>query len=130
MTQHIDSSQWIGAYLEWTNTEPGARLMPAPPGADADVDGGQDTAAFYLEWLDAAPLRDRRARAPFSQSALREAALLVVLRTESECARILRQALEEDRSTSQAMQLAMATLDNIDANVRALSDRILELRAH
>ena len=130
MTQHIDSSQWIGAFLEWTNTEPSVVALLAAPGADADDDGAQNAADVYLEWLDAAPPRDRRARAPVSQSALREAALLVVLRTESECAHILRQALEDDRSTSQAMQLAMETLDSIDANVRALSDRILELREH
>lgn len=128
MTQHIDSSDWIGAYLEWTETEPGMALRSAFSGAHAD-DGG-DIAATYLEWIDATPLQDRRASAPVSGSALREDALLMVLRTESECARILRQALEDERSTTRAMQKAMAALDDIDADVRALSGRILELRAH
>ena len=30
MNQHIDNSRWIGAYLEWTETEPGTpRQDPA-----------------------------------------------------------------------------------------------------
>lgn len=130
MGQHFDNSQWISAYLEWTETEPGMSRPYALAAADDGADDSVEIAVTYLEWIDAAPRQDRRARAPLSQSALREAALLMVLRTESECAHILRQALADDHSTSQAMQLAIETLDNIDADVRALSGRILELRAH
>jgi hypothetical protein len=130
MTQPFESSHWISAYLEWTDTDPGMGRPPALTGADSDAFGNDDLAAVYLEWIDAAPVRDRRARAPVSRSSLREAALLMVLRTESECAHILRQALEDDKSTSQAMQLAMEALDKIETDVRGLSGRILELRAH
>lgn len=100
MSQHLDNSQWIGAYLEWTETEPGTPRQYALSGADDGADDSLDIAVTYLEWIDAAPLRDRRARAPVSQSSLSEDVPL------------------------------MEALHNIEADVRALSGRILELRAH
>lgn len=100
MNQHIDNSQWIGAYLEWTETEPGTPRQYALARADDGADNSVDIAVTYLEWLDAAPLRDRRAPAPVSHSSLRDDVLL------------------------------MDALKHIVADVRILSGRILDLRAH
>ena len=96
MNQHIDNSQWIGAYLEWTDTEPGTLRQFALSGSDDSV----DIAVTYLEWIDAAPLRDRRAPAAASRLTPRDDVLL------------------------------MEALEHIVADVRDLSGRILELRAH
>ena len=99
MNQHIDNSQWIGAYLEWTETEPGMPGQYALSGADDGADS-VDIAVTYLEWIDAAPRRDRRAPAAASRLSPRDDVLL------------------------------MEALEHVVADVRALSGRILELRAH
>lgn len=126
MTQHSSSSEWISAYLEWTDSEVGTTSQrSAFPVAIAGANGGEDIAAIYLEWIDSAPAQ--HAATAFAAEPLREAVLLMALRTESECMHILRQALDDGRPTSQTLRLA---LDNVEADVRALSGRILELRAH
>jgi hypothetical protein len=175
MTQHIGGSNWIDAYLEWTDGEIGmSEQLFAVSGVEAGDDWAEETAAVYLEWIDAEPAAMRRAAAILAPEPLREAVLLMALRTESECMHILRQALDAGRPTSQTMQLAMEALDcaknlldderrawqalsalrldepsgariawddetgmdwpcaleNVEADVRALSGRILELRAH
>ena len=56
MAQHIGSSEWINAYLEWTDTE-----FSVASGMDADA--AMDITAAYLEWIDASPARERRALA-------------------------------------------------------------------
>ena len=175
MAQHIGNSDWINAYLEWTDAEFGmSSQWFAVSGMEAGEDWAEETAAVYLEWIDAEPTAMRRAAAVLAPEPLREAVLLMALRTESECMHILRQALDAGRPTSQTMQLAMEALDcakslleterrarqalsalrldefpgariawddesrmdwpcaleNVEADVRALSGRILELRAH
>jgi hypothetical protein len=143
MTQRTGGSDWINAYLEWTETD---AAPSAKPGAVADA----------------------------SRESLREAILLMALRTESECMHILRQALDDGEPTPQTLRLAMEAIDcaktlvaderrawqalralrledqplawiawaadsrmdwpyaleDVEADVRALSGRILELRAH
>ena len=164
MAQHIGSTEWINTYLEWMNTE-----FSLDSGTDTDATHGIATA--YLEWIDAPPARDRRAAKPSAAQPQREAALLLALRTESECMHIVRQALDSGPATSQTLQAALEALDcaknlleserrawqalgalrvedpfgsrdrefgmdwpcalaNVEADVRALSGRILELRAH
>ena len=164
MDQHSRSSDWINAYLEWTDRECG---MPsqlfAVSGIEAGDDWAEESAAEYLEWIDTE-----------STATQREAVLLMALRTESECMHMLRQALDDGIPTSQTLRLAMEALDcaknlldderrawralsalrieeqplawiawdddsrmdwpcaleNVEADVRSLSGRILELRAH
>ena len=154
MTQHTGSSEWIDAYLEWTETDFGTDEQPF---AYWGVDTGFDASANL-----AAP------------EPLREAVLLMALRTESECMHILRQALDEGIPTTRTLRLAVeaiecakslldnerrawralealhpedargaridwsgasqldwpCALENVEADLRALSGRILELRPH
>jgi len=164
MTQIGGGSDWIGAYLEWTDAEFGmSRELFAAPGMDAGDGSAEDTAAVYLDWIDTA-----------STATQREAVLLMALRAESECMHMLRQALDDGRPTSRTLRLAMEALDcakhlvdderrawqtlndlclaeqplawiawgddsrmdwpcaleDVEADMRALSGRILELRAH
>ena len=100
MNQHTDNSQWIGAYLEWTETEPGSPRQYALGSADDGAGDSVDIAVTYLEWIDAAPLRDRRAPPVASRLTPRDDVLL------------------------------MEALEHIVADVRDLSGRILDLRAH
>jgi hypothetical protein len=171
MAQHIGSSEWINAYLEWTNTEfSTAAKMSLASGMDL----AEDIATAYLEWIDAPPAKERRALGASAAEPQREAVLLLALRTESECMHIVRQALDSGLPTSQTMQLALEALEcakslleserrawqtlsalrvddrserriswkresgmdwpgalaSVEADVRALSGRIFELRAH
>jgi hypothetical protein len=164
MTQLTGGSDWINAYLEWTDTEFGmSSELIAVSRMGAGDDWAEESAAEYLEWLDTE-----------STATQREAVLLMALRAESECMHMLRQALDEGHPTSQTLRLAMETLDcaknlldderrawqalsalrieeqplawiawdddsrmdwpcaleDVEADVRALSGRILELRAH
>ena len=175
MAQHIGGSDWISAYLEWTDAEIGMSGQSfAVSGIETGDDGVEDSAAVYLEWIDAGPTAVQRAAAVFAPEPLREAVLLMAVRTESECMHILRQALDDGHPTSQTLRLAMealecarnlldderrawqalnamrfdeppgariirddesrmdwpCALENVEADVRALSGRILELRAH
>ena len=124
MAQHIGSSEWINAYLEWTDTE-----FSVASGMDADA--AMDITAAYLEWIDASPARERRALVFTAGEPQREAVLLLALRTESECMQIVRQAL--DARIAWDLESGMdwpGALASVEADVRALSGRILELRAH
>ena len=124
MAQRIGSPEWINAYLEWTNTE-----FAVASGMDADA--ATDIATAYLEWIDAPPAKERRAPAFRAGEPQREAVLLLALRTESECMQIVRQAL--DARISSDIEAGMdwpSALANVAADMRALSGRILELRAH
>lgn len=100
MGQHIDNSRWISAYLEWTETEPGMPRQHALSAADDGTDDSVDIAVTYLEWIDAAPRRDRRAPATASRLTPRDDVLL------------------------------MEALEHIVADVHDLSGRLLDLRAH
>jgi hypothetical protein len=124
MAQHLGSPEWITAYLEWTNTE-----FSVASGMDADV--ATDIATAYLEWIDASPAKERRAPAFRAGEPQREAVLLLALRTESACMQIVRQAL--DARISCDIESGMdwpSALASVEADMRALSGRILELRAH
>jgi len=115
MTQIGGGSDWINAYLEWTEAGSGASgQLFAIPAMEAGDDRAEETAAVYLEWIDAAPIATQR-----------EAVLLMALRTESEFMHILRQALDNESRMDWP-----CALENVEAGVRALSGRILELRAH
>jgi hypothetical protein len=128
MAQLTGGADWIGAFLEWTEGEfDGAGRPLAAPAMEAGDSRAEDTVAVYLEWLDAAPAFGQRAAAP---DPLREAILLMALRTETECMHILRQVLEDGRTDARTLRLAMGELENVEADVLALSGRILELRAH
>ena len=115
MAQHTGGSDWINAYLEWTDGEIGiSGQLFAVSGMAAGDDWAEEIASVYLEWIDAAP-----------KATQREAVLLMALRTESEFMHILRQALEDETRMDWP-----CALENVEADVRALSGRILELRAH
>jgi hypothetical protein len=107
MDQRYDDSQWVAAYLEWTGADrdglDAARTDAAPAA------GGEDQMQFvhaYLDWMDArrtvaAPRREPRAAAPQRpgreaevRGTRREAILLAALRTQSDCIRVLRRALD------------------------------------
>jgi hypothetical protein len=164
MIQIGGGSDWIKAYLEWTDAEFGMSMeLFSAPGMEAGDDPAEDAAAVYLEWIDSASIATQR-----------EAVLLMALRAESECMHMLRQALDDGHPTSQTLRLATEALDcaknlldderrawrtlnslsldeqplawiawgddsrmdwpcaleDVEADVRALSGRILELRAH
>jgi len=115
MAQLTGGSDWINAYLEWTEIESGMSGQSfAVSRMDAFDDGAEETAAVYLEWIDAAP-----------KVMQREAVLLMALRAESEFMQILWQALEDESRLDWP-----CALESVEADMRALSGRILELRAH
>lgn len=132
MARHIGSPDWIDAYLEWTDREPGIgdRFL-----AYCGDDDGEDVATVYLEWIDAAPAVAQVAAQvantePGMPDLLRQTVLLMALRTESECVHLLRQALDSGEPTARTLRLAVETLEHVDADVQALSSRFLEMRAH
>lgn len=177
MTQYSGNAEWINAYLEWTESEPGEVVAEpfADRGVEASVNSAMDIAAVYLEWMDEAAGAAQRTAIDFgTPDLLREAALLMALRTESECVHILRQALDNGDPTSHTLRLAVEALEyaksllenerrawhalsairdgdgpgrriawtaepatawpyaleTLEADVRALSGRIVELQAH
>lgn len=69
--------EWVTAYLEWTDVQPGA-------------DGATQVRRVVVE-------RRRTDRRSNGSSTAREAALLEALRAESDCVRLLRQALESSQ---------------------------------
>ena len=176
MNQMGGGSDWINAFLEWTEIESAISGQSlAVSRMEALDDGAEETASVYLEWIDAAPAAaPRAAERVLAPEPLREAILLMALRTESECMHMLRQALDDGQATPQKLRLAMealecaktlladerrawdalsalrledqplswigwtdesrmdwpCALEDVEADVRALSSRIVELRAH
>jgi len=126
MAQHIGNPDWISAYLEWTEDEFGMSGQRFAVSAMEACDGWTgEAAAVYLEWIDEGAAAAQRAAAPVAVEPLREAILLMALRTESEFMHILRQALDDDAGMDWP-----GALESVEADVRALSGRIHELRAH
>ncbi len=126
MAQLGGSSDWISAFLEWTDAETGMSAQSfAVAGMEAGDGWAEETATVYLEWIDAAPATPQRAAPLLAPEPLREAILLMALRTESEFMHILRQALDDESGMDWP-----TALEDVEAGVRALSGRILELRAH
>ena len=144
MDEISGKDDWIDAYLEWTNSEGQAVGVCLPPGgriAQAGAAAGVDFAAAYLEWMDAAQVAresgpGRRAGAFVAYAGgagemneldvFREAALLVALRTESDCVRILRRILEAGDASPRAVTFAYEALQHAE---RLLEDERSAWRA-
>jgi len=118
---------WINEYLEWM--DPGSSGISATPAISADAN--MDFVAAYLEWIDSAPSVTAPGRATvvahapapagieiYRPEALREAILLMALRTESECVHVLRQVVDQGDATSRTVELA--------AEAIAYAERLLE----
>ena len=117
------ATDWIGAYLEWTQCEwTETAASSQAHGGSAASDG--DFTAAYLEWLDAglparAPLSTSRGATPARRasdvfggtSGFHEAVLLAALHTESDCLHILRQTLDGGAPNRGTIRLAVEALE-------------------
>lgn len=186
MDQTNHASDWIGAYLDWTQSERTESEATSAVGSEPAVTDC-DFPVAYIEWLDAAvpaqPLPwssrgvipSRRASDVFGSSdGFHEAVLLAALHTETDCLHLLRQTLDAGapnrgtvRLATEALEYAHRLLDdersawrvlnalggnarrrssdawrtgfeadwphaieNVAADVRALTGKVLELRAY
>lgn len=123
MNQIKCATDWIGAYLEWTQCEWTETAASSPAqGGSAASDG--DFTSAYLEWLDAgvparAPLASARGATPARRasdvlgggSGFHEAVLLAALHTESDCLHILRQILDGGAPNRGTVRLAVEALE-------------------
>lgn len=128
MNRMTETSDWIGAYLEWTDAGSisGAREQVDLGGMQAvGADVAQEFTAAYLEWMDAArPGRKRRARyrvrgagdssAQTSGADVFREALLVALRTESDCIQFLRQILDAGGTSTRTLGFAHEALQHAE----------------
>lgn len=112
-------SDWIGAFLDWTQIDPTEAATPFVARSD------EDFSAAYLDWLDAgmpaqAPVSSsgrsavpaRRASDVFGgTSGFHEAVLLAALHTESDCLHVLRQVLDTGAPNPGTVRLAVQALE-------------------
>ncbi len=115
MNQTTGTADWINCYLEWTDPEGllGARGRIGCSGMEVAGAGTaeDESAAAYLEWLDAAPpapersfrLRARDGDADMGRANDFRVAMQEALRTESDCIRFLKQVLEAGNTTTRAL---------------------------
>ena len=121
MDQIESATDWIGAYLEWTQGDSMASAASSSARGVVATDG--DFPAVYLEWLDAdalarAPLSGNRSAAPARRASdvfggaggFHEAVLLAALHTESDCLHLLRQVLDGGAPNRGTVRLAVEAL--------------------
>jgi hypothetical protein len=129
MDQIKSGVDWIVEFLEWSSADertvgPGVLAVGGIEAASAGA--GDEFAAAYLEWMDAAqPVSE-----PGFDLARREAALWAALRTESDCVHILRQLLEAGDAPPRTVRFAFEAIEDVAADVHALMGKVLELRVH
>jgi hypothetical protein len=124
--RHVESN-WIAAYLEWTNAAreaPVARSIDPDP-AVAEEDGMQ-FASTYFEWMDARRIEAAPRRAP-GIGATQEAILLAALRTESDCVRFLRRVLDAGQASPRAVGLACEAIEGAESLLE--DERLLAVHA-
>lgn len=124
MRQDTDVTDWMTAYLGWTESD--YRAITQPPQWDPALATNEEIAAAYLEWIDAT-----------SAHASREAILLTALRAESDCVRVLRQLLElaltPTRGALRECEIEQQwphALEAVAADMRALKGELMAMRVH
>ncbi len=123
MDQINDALDWIGAYLDWAQSEQQVAAANSTAGGRLAAQGN-DFSAAYLEWLDAsvpaqpqswairATVPARRAGDVFGgASGFHEAVLLAALHTESDCLHLLRQVLDGGAPNRGTVRLAAEALE-------------------
>ena len=126
MNQTIESADWVGAYLEWTETEgfAGAPECAGFYGMEAaGAAPANEFTAAYLDWMDAPPLARKRGtrlqragarRAEVCGVDVFREALLVALQTESDCIQFLRQILDAGGATTRTLGFASEALEHAE----------------
>lgn len=122
MDQMNYATDWVGAYLEWTEIEWAESGRGSISRGIAAAD--DDFPAAYLEWLDAgvpahAPPRGNRGATPARRASdviggsggFHEAVLLAALHTESDCLHLLRQVLDAGAPNRGTVRLAVEALE-------------------
>jgi hypothetical protein len=129
---------WIGAYLEWTSAD--VRALGLGPLVRSGIwenhaDASGEFAAAYLDWMGgrrggsdydaAASVSDPGVDPARGLDVFREA-LMVALRTESDCIRFLRRILEAGDTSTHTVKLASEALEHAE---RLLEDERRAWRA-
>ena len=120
MEQIKQAVGWIGAYLEWSDSD-WAATSPMMTQGYSEV----DFCAAYLDWMDANPLTGRERRVPSAQArgrrasdavasayGFREAVLFAALHSQSDCLQILRETVGNGGTNVGTLRLAMEALDH------------------
>ena len=140
MNQIAGTTDWIGAYLEWTDASSvtGAREHVGFGGMEVvGADVAEEFTVAYLDWMDVArPARKRRSQyrsrgagdagAKISGVDVFREALLVALQTESDCVQFLRQILEAGGTSTRTLGFAYEALQHAE---RLLEDERRAWRA-
>jgi hypothetical protein len=136
--RRIGPVNWIGAYLEWTGADGLALgLGPAVRSGiwETRVDASEEFATAYLDWMGgrlggsgyhaAVSASDPGVDPARGLDVFREA-LMVALRTESDCIRFLRRILEAGDTSTHTVTLASEALEHAE---RLLEDERRAWRA-
>lgn len=132
MDQNRFAVDWIGAYLEWSNSDDpaaGSSSFRSNGIVEPSADAGGEFPAAYFEWMDAIePARQADFReyaiaaaadsggggAAGERDAFREVTLLAALQTEADCVHILRRILDGGGATPGTVKLVCEAIGHAE----------------